>query len=478
MDASDERRWKVGELARATGLTVRALHHYDEVGLLVPSERTSAGHRLYDDDDVRRLYRILALRRLGLRLDEIGALLDRDGVSLRETVRRHLEQVERDLELKRGLRDRLRQLLDALERSIEPPVEEFLNAIGEMSVMGASIEDVLIRVRDEELAEPPPRLAREDSRVVLLREEGGGRVLPIWIGSQEGDELVLQRTGRKLPRPLAPDLTARLLDVGGVRVEHVVIESLRDNTFYATISVNAAGESTEVDARPSDALNLAARVGAPVLVASEVMEASGVEADVELDNPLSALDRLGQSEETRGKWRSLTADLLWSLYPASSGGPLLERFTERARQALALAQDEARRLKHPHIRPDHLLLGLLGERDGIAADALGSLELNPEAVRARASQALAPTDAPPAKHMSFSPNGKRVLELALSEALARGPSDIDTEHILLALLRVDDGLLGDFDIPVRRAREEVHAAISRAPGREATPRKDQRGSRP
>ena len=158
MEPSDDRRWRVGELARATGLTVRALHHYDEVGLLVPSERTSAGHRLYDGEDVRRLYRILALRRLGLSLEEIGSLLDRDGVSLRETVRRHLEQVEHELALKQGLRDRLRALLAALERSVEPPVEEFIDAIGEMSVIEASVEDVLIRLPQEEVAEPPPRL--------------------------------------------------------------------------------------------------------------------------------------------------------------------------------------------------------------------------------------------------------------------------------------------------------------------------------
>ncbi len=97
MAREEDIRWKVGELARATGLTVRALHHYDNVGLLVPSQRTSGGHRVYDAQDARRLYRILALRRLGFRLDEIASLLDEGGVSLLETVRRHLEQVEREL---------------------------------------------------------------------------------------------------------------------------------------------------------------------------------------------------------------------------------------------------------------------------------------------------------------------------------------------------------------------------------------------
>ena len=103
----DERRWKVGQLAAATRLTVRALHHYDELGLLVPSERTQAGHRLYSEDDVRRLYRIVALRQLGLPLSEIAALLDDEGLGLAETVRRHLDRVERELERQERLRRRL-----------------------------------------------------------------------------------------------------------------------------------------------------------------------------------------------------------------------------------------------------------------------------------------------------------------------------------------------------------------------------------
>jgi MerR family transcriptional regulator, thiopeptide resistance regulator len=73
---------RIGEVAAATGLTVRTLHHYDEIGLLRPSARSDAGYRLYSDGDVRRLYRIVAFRRLGLALDEIGALLDTGGADL------------------------------------------------------------------------------------------------------------------------------------------------------------------------------------------------------------------------------------------------------------------------------------------------------------------------------------------------------------------------------------------------------------
>jgi DNA-binding transcriptional MerR regulator len=74
--AQPERSWRVGELAEQTGLTVRALHHYDEIGLLVPSLHSDAGHRRYTSADVRRLHRILALRGFGFTLAEIGEILD------------------------------------------------------------------------------------------------------------------------------------------------------------------------------------------------------------------------------------------------------------------------------------------------------------------------------------------------------------------------------------------------------------------
>ena len=135
MHVSDTRPLRVGELARATGLTVRTLHHYDEIGLLEPSERSGAGYRLYTDADVRRLYRILALRGMGFSLDEIAATLRREGGDPRPAVRRHLEQVDEQLRLARRLRTRLARLLDLLDRAGEPSADEFIEAIEVMTRM-------------------------------------------------------------------------------------------------------------------------------------------------------------------------------------------------------------------------------------------------------------------------------------------------------------------------------------------------------
>lgn len=106
-----ERRWRIGELAGETGLTVRTLHHYDDIGLLVPSGRAEAGHRLYTEVDVRRLYRVLALRELGLPLHEIAGWLNGEEDDPRRAVRRQLERLDAQMELQQQLRRRLVALL-------------------------------------------------------------------------------------------------------------------------------------------------------------------------------------------------------------------------------------------------------------------------------------------------------------------------------------------------------------------------------
>lgn len=121
---------KVGQLAERTGMTVRALHHYDEIGLLSPSRRTSAGHRLYGEAEVRRLQRIASLKHLGLSLDEIRECLDRPDYSLERVLEMHVERIDQEIARHRmvrrliaGLRDRLRSgegiSVDQLTRTIE-----------------------------------------------------------------------------------------------------------------------------------------------------------------------------------------------------------------------------------------------------------------------------------------------------------------------------------------------------------------------
>ncbi|HEX6750311.1 MAG TPA: MerR family transcriptional regulator [Longimicrobium sp.] len=121
--------WKVGELAGATGLTVRTLHHYDEIGLLRPSRRTPSGHRLYGDGDVARLQQVTSLRELGFPLEEIRALLDRRGISPREVVGLHLERLREQIELQRALCERLERIAAQLDRAETVSADELIRTI-------------------------------------------------------------------------------------------------------------------------------------------------------------------------------------------------------------------------------------------------------------------------------------------------------------------------------------------------------------
>src|SRR5580765_3510506 len=94
---------KVGELAKRTGLTIRTLHHYDEIGLLRPSLHTESGHRLYTAADVARLQQVISLRQLGFALEEIGACLNQADFSPLEVIRLHVERLREQSALQRGL---------------------------------------------------------------------------------------------------------------------------------------------------------------------------------------------------------------------------------------------------------------------------------------------------------------------------------------------------------------------------------------
>lgn len=123
------RRLKVGELAKETGLTVRTLHWYDEIGLLKPSQHSGSGHRLYDEHDLERLQQILSLRALGFGLDEVRGVLARKGTSLREIVELHLARARAQLDLQKRLCERLEAVAARLASAERPTVEEILQTI-------------------------------------------------------------------------------------------------------------------------------------------------------------------------------------------------------------------------------------------------------------------------------------------------------------------------------------------------------------
>lgn len=113
-------------------------------------------------------------------------------------------------------------------------------------------------------------------RVVILREVGSDRYLPIWIGPYEADAIALHMEGAQPPRPLTHDLLKSVISELGARVDYVVVDDLRNDTFYARIILEINGHRVEVDSRPSDAIALAIRAEVPIYVEDKVMDEAGV----------------------------------------------------------------------------------------------------------------------------------------------------------------------------------------------------------
>jgi ATP-dependent Clp protease ATP-binding subunit ClpC len=149
---------------------------------------------------------------------------------------------------------------------------------------------------------------------------------------------------------------------------------------------------------------------------------------------------------------------------------VFERFTERARQVVVLAQEEARILKHNYIGTEHILLGLLREEEGLAARVLESLDITVERVRAQVVRIVGSGEEVTSGQIPFTPRAKKVLELALREALSLGHNYIGTEHILLGLVRENEGvaarILLDFDADSEKIRNEVIRMLSGPGGRQ------------
>jgi MerR family transcriptional regulator, thiopeptide resistance regulator len=133
--SGSEQRWRVGSLAQSTGLSIRALRYYDEIGLLPPSGRSHAGHRLYDSADVARLYRISLLRRLGFPLDQIAAVLEDPRWQLAPAIAAHLAQTQNRAAIAARLGARLAAMSAALGGQRDPSPQDLFSTLEEMTML-------------------------------------------------------------------------------------------------------------------------------------------------------------------------------------------------------------------------------------------------------------------------------------------------------------------------------------------------------
>jgi RNA polymerase sigma factor (sigma-70 family) len=164
-------------------------------------------------------------------------------------------------------------------------------------------------VRAVPIADPPG-----ERRVVLLGQDSGEKVLPIWVGQYEGDAIAISLVGAEAPRPLTFAFAARLLEAAGGRVREVRINRLAEETFYAEVVLDSATGARTIDARPSDAIALALVSGAPIRVTPEVMEQAGrTPAELKESRPAESRSARERADEIRelvampkGRWSSST----------------------------------------------------------------------------------------------------------------------------------------------------------------------------
>jgi DNA-binding transcriptional MerR regulator len=177
---------KVGELARRTGMTVRALHHYDEIGLLEPSLYTECGHRLYGAKDLARLQQVRSLRQLGFSLEEIRDCLDRPGFSPLEVLGLHIARLKEQIVLQRKLCNRLEKIAAAVRAAGEISADEFIMTIEEMIMIenyysAEQLEYLKQRreiVGEERMQQVPGEWAKLIAEVRTAMEQGTDPLAP------------------------------------------------------------------------------------------------------------------------------------------------------------------------------------------------------------------------------------------------------------------------------------------------------------
>jgi uncharacterized protein len=127
--------------------------------------------------------------------------------------------------------------------------------------------------------------------IVLLKTSDGNRYLPIWIGQPEAAAILMKLQGASTPRPMTHDLFAETLDQLDAQVVRITVTELKDNTFYASITLRVNGQEIEIDSRPSDALAVAVRTSAPIFAAEDVIQESAIEFEQEAEDTEEVVDK-------------------------------------------------------------------------------------------------------------------------------------------------------------------------------------------
>ena len=289
---------------------------------------------------------------------------------------------------------------------------------------------------------------KNQQRVVVLKGKEVHKYLPIWIGPTEGDSIAMKLQGKDTVRPLTHDLMDSMIgDLGGT-VKRVIVSELKAETFFGKIVLQRNGTTIERDSRPSDAIALAVRTGAPIYAEDAVLDRAGVEFDPETGEAISTNSQ-------------------WDLRPFSELKEFGYAFSEEAKQLLEEAGERASSLGHEEIAPEHILSALLDEDEGAGASVMASLGLDIAAIRVKIeTHAERGNQESENDLLDFSEASRRVLHLARTEAYMIFQGQVGSEHLLLGLILADEGfaaqILKESGIKIEEARAAVRGMTDTA----------------
>jgi uncharacterized protein len=191
-----------------------------------------------------------------------------------------------------------------------------------------TVQDIMLRAPkgDSEAEWLPGRKKKYKlgfGRVILLQENAGNRILPIWVSAVEGDSIAMLLEGLSTSRPGTFELTSRLLDVAKMKIEKIAVTALRDNVYYATMWVEIRGKVHEIDARPSDAITLSIRVDAPIFVSPEVLDSN--EYLVMSDAVVSGLDTIHRKVVEENRTLPEDVEMEWQSFRDLPRGGLVKK---------------------------------------------------------------------------------------------------------------------------------------------------------
>jgi bifunctional DNase/RNase len=246
-------------------------------------------------------------------------------------------------------------------------------------------------------------------RVVILKEKEGVRYLPIWIGPAEADAIAVKIQNIPLSRPLTHDFTCAVIDALGANLESAIINALENDTFYAKVVLRVKGVPLEIDCRPSDALAVAVRKGAPVFANEEMFKKASI---------------LLPDEESIGQ----TADR-----------GHLDIFSKAARDILTTSEAEARHLHHDYVSTGHLLIALVKNKN-TASNIMKNAGANLGRIEKDLKALLKKEHGVEGGGVGLTPAVKEAIRISVDEARKLDSEEVLPEHVLLGLVRASDGI--------------------------------------